>query len=363
MSRTTTGLPTAPARLADAPAATAGIPADTVLRLVPAGLVIALVSHYPHSVAHRSSLGQYFDGVYRSRVLARELILGIANGVDRVVGTPAGGSSPGFAVGWVTVTGGGFLLAWWLLGRHVRTRAASIGPIDVVMAAAMAASATVLTPYDFLSYALIIATVVAAGSGRTVVTAVLAAAAVATRESGLLAVAIIAATCVVIPEAGGSRANLGLIGAWLSTCLVAARHRPLWAAAAGGGTTYTVVKIVFCAGGGVNLFQHVALGANLTPGAVGALALAAGLVAAGRWAARPVADAVRARRGVLWLLALPYLAVLAMASNWGEAPRLVMPLVLGEALLAVDAVPSRRVPCGAPALVASPLENAEVGST
>jgi hypothetical protein len=334
---------TAPAPLADAPpTAPAGLTGQAVVGLVPVGLLVVLVSHYPHSVAQRSSLGQYFTGVYRSRVLARELILGIANGIDRVVGAHAGGLSPGFAAGWVTVTAGGFLLAWWLLRQQVRSRAPSIGPIEVVLAAAMAASATVLTPYDFLSYALIIATVVAAGSGRIVATAVLAAAAVATRESGLMAVAIIAASCVVTQDSDRSCVARGRTAAWGSTWRGAARYRPLWAAAAAGVITYAVLKTVLRDGGGLMLFQHVALRANLTAGTAGAIALAAGLVAAGRWAAGPAPAVVRIRRRVLWPLALPYLVVLAFGSSWGEAPRLVMPLVLGEALLAIGAVPTAR---------------------
>jgi hypothetical protein len=150
--------------------------------LVPVALVFLVVSTYPGSIARRSSLRQYFTGVYRSRVVARELILGIANGVDRVLGQSSAGPSAGFVIGWTAVTGGGFLLAWWLLHIHLRWRRVSAGHLDTVMAAAMAVSATVLTPYDFLSYALIIATVVVADAGWSMAAGLLAAAAVATRE-------------------------------------------------------------------------------------------------------------------------------------------------------------------------------------
>jgi hypothetical protein len=328
-----TSVSTAPARLVDAPASPpAGTASEGAAFLVPVGLVLALVSHYPGWVDRRSSLGQYFTGVYRSRVLARELILGIANGVDRVVGAHGNGPSPGFVVGWVTVTGGGFLVAWWLLHRYVRNRAPAFGPLELVIAAVMAASATVLTPYDFLSYALIIATVVVAGAGRTIATAGLAAAAVATRESGFLAVAIIAC-CAGMENAVGDGRGPGGSAAWR----VAARHRPLWAAAGAASATYTVLKIMMRHGRGLTLFQHVGLRANLTPGSVWAVALAAASLAAGRWAAGPARAAVRTRRRVLWLAALPYLVVVAIGSNWQEAPRLVMPLVLGEAVLAVTA--------------------------
>jgi hypothetical protein len=115
-------------------------------------------------------------------------------------------------------------------------------------------------------------------------------------------------------------------------------------------TTYAVLKTLLGQGRGLTLFQHVGLRANLTSGSMWAVALAAALVAAGRWAAGPAATAVRARRRVLWLAALPYLVMLAIGSSWAEAPRLVMPLVLGEALLAVAAVsmaPSWVAPVGA----------------
>jgi hypothetical protein len=135
-------------------------------------------------------------------------------------------------------------------------------------------------------------------------------------------------------SAVGDGRGPGGSGAWR----VAARHRPLWAAAGAASATYAVLKIMLRHGRGLTLFQHVGLRANLTPGSVWAVALAAAFVAAGRWAAGRAGTAVRARRRVLWLAALPYLMVVAIGSNWQEAPRLVMPLVLGEALLAVTAV-------------------------
>jgi hypothetical protein len=54
---------------------------------------------------------------------------------------------------------------------------------------------------------------------------------------------------------------------------------------------------------------------------------------------RPASAALRVRRRVLWLLALPHLGVLAIGGLWAETPRLVTPLVLGEALLAIGAAP------------------------
>jgi hypothetical protein len=311
--------------------------------LLPIAILLVLLSHYPGWVARRSSLAQYFDGVYRTRVLARELILGIANAVDWLTGHTGPGSSPGFAVGWVVVTGAGFLLAWWLMRTYVRSRSATLGPIEVVIAGAMAVSATVLTPYDFVSYALIIATVMAARSGRTMVTAGLAAAAVATRESGLLAVAIIAASCVADGWAARDPGGAGRSRAWTSTWRAVARHRPLWAASVAAFGTYAALKITLRHGGGLTLFQHDGWRANFTTGSAWALAVAAGLVLAGRWATGAAGETVRRGRRVLWTLSVPYLVVLAIASSWGEAPRLVMPLVLGEVLLAVGSAPGAGV--------------------
>ena len=316
--------------------------AEAATRLVPLGLLFVLVVHYPSWVGRRSSLAQYFTGVYRSRVLAREMILGIANGVDRLVGMSGRDPSPGFVAGWVTVTGGGFLLSWWLLRRLVRGRASPTGAVEVVLAAAMAASATVLTPYDFLSYALILATVTAALSGRTVLTAGLAAAAVATRESGLLAVAIIVSAHVAGAPVG-ARSLPERYREWARASLPAlVRCRPLWAATAAGVTTYAALKIGFRPGAGVTLFQPAPLHANLTPRTTWSVGLAVVLTAGCRWAVRPAGGTLRLRRRVLWCLAVPYLAVLAVGSAWGEAPRLVMPLVLGEAVLAL--APVSRVP-------------------
>jgi hypothetical protein len=311
-------------------------------------LVFLVVSTYSTSLARRSSLHQYFTGVYRSRVLARELILGIANGVDRVLGESGTGPCAGFIIGWTAVTGGGFLLAWWLLRTQLRGRTVATGHLDMVMAAAMAVSAIVVTPYDFLSYALIIATVLAADAGRPLATALLAAAAVATRESGLLAIAIIAASCVATepepaPFDGGER-RPGRMAAWRSAGRTMAGHRPLRAAALAGVTTYVVLKAAYPDGRGLVVFQHIPLQANLTSGTVKPLVIAAGLVVAGRWATRPAGTQPRARRRVLWLLALPYFVMLAIGSVWSEAPRLVMPLVLGEALLAGGAAPAGAAP-------------------
>jgi hypothetical protein len=308
-------------------------------------LVFLVVSTYSTSLARRSSLHQYFTGVYRSRVLARELILGIANGVDRVLGESGAGPCAGFIIGWTVVTGGGFLLAWWLLRTQLRGRTVATGHLDTVMAAAMAVSAIVVTPYDFLSYALIIATVVAADAGRPLATALLAAAAVATRESGLLAIAVIAASCVATePESVDAAAGRrpGVMEGWRSAGRTMAGHRPLRAAALAGVTTYIVLKAAYPDGRGLVLFQHIPLQANLTSGTVKPVVIAAGLVVAGRWATRPAGAQQRTCRRVLWLLALPYFVILAMGSVWSEAPRLVMPMVLGEVLLVTSAAtPSR----------------------
>jgi hypothetical protein len=312
------------AQTAPGPRSETSTASDAWVLLVPLSLVILVVSRYPAWIAQRSSLDQYFTGVYRSRVLARELILGIANGINGLLGESKAASSAGFIVGWAAVTSGGFVLAWWLLHRYARRRIDCTIRIDIVIAAVLALSATVLTPYDFLSYALIIAAVVVADSGGWVPTAVLAAAAVATRESGLLVIAVLLASCVGVDS-------------WRSTCRIAACHRPLWAATIAGLTTYVALKTAFPDRGGLALFQHVPLRTNLTLGTAEAIVLAAGLVVACRWAAGPSGPLLRTRRRVLWLLAMPYLAIVAIGGIWIEAPRLVMPLVIGEVLLAVGA--------------------------
>jgi hypothetical protein len=294
--------------------------------IVPVALLVVVIARYPNWMARRAPLAQYFNGVYRSRVLARELVIGIANALDGAVGARGHGALPGFLVGWYVVTGFGFLLTCWLLRRYRRAHAPAVGPVELVVAVAMAASATVPTPYDFLSYALIVAAVVAAFSGRTLTTAALVVAAVATRESGLLVIAIIAASCVTSGRVISR-----------STWEAARRKRPLWAAAVSGIGTYLLLKTTMRQSGTVALLQRVDMKSNLTAHALWAIALAAGMLVAERWVVGRLDAVDRARRRLLWLLALPYIGVVFVGAIWTEAPRLVIPLVIGEALLAMQA--------------------------
>jgi hypothetical protein len=306
---------------------TAAQVSDIAALIVPGALAFFLLTRYPTWVANRSSLGQYFNGVYRSRVLARETILGIANAVDAVAGAKGTHALPGFTAGWEIVTVGGFLATCWLLRSYRREHAVSIGPIEVVIAALMVISASVLTPYDFLADALIVATVVAARSGRALAAAVLVATAVATRESGLLAVAVIAAACLTTRGADGE--------------LSRRRYRAFWCAALSGVATYVTLKLVFRQAGTVTIFQHVAVASNLSGSALWGIAVAVALVLIERWAIGPLRPEERRRRRVLWALALPYLAVLFVGAIWSEAPRLVMPLVIGETLLVLESRSTR----------------------
>lgn len=300
---------------------------------MPIAFALVLAYHYPRWVATRQSLGQYFDGVYRSRVLGREAILGIANAVDGLVGSRSG-ATPGFAVGWVIVTIGGLLLAWWLFRVRLRAQGSDAGRRDVVLVALMAVSATVLTPYDYLSYALIIATVLAAERGRTGRAVVLMVAAMATRESAFLVLPILAAERLSSPSADSAARSKR----WRHS-LADTVTDPRWlAVGAAGGATYLVLKVGLRPAKGVTLFQGAPWADNLGWGAVGGIALAVTLVVVarsvfGRGGDRLLID----RRRLMWLVSLPYLVVLFIGSSWGEAPRLVMPMVIGEALLATAA--------------------------
>lgn len=304
---------------------------------VPVAFAVVLAWHYPRWVATRESLGQYFNGVYRSRVLGREAILGIANAVDWLTGTRPGEAGPGFAVGWVAVTIGGLLLAWWLFRRRLdRTRVDSDRG-DVVLVSLMAVSATVLTPYDYLSYALIIATVTAADRRRTWTAAALMTTAMATRESAFLVLPILAAQSLAGPGAeGGSEPTRRRMTELIRAAVA---DRILVSVAAAGLATYLALKLGLRRGGGVTLVQSAPWDRNFGWGSVGGLALALTLVLVGRtvFGRTGPARLLRSRRRLMWLAASPYLAVLLVASSWGEAPRLVMPLVIGEALLATTA--------------------------
>lgn len=100
--------------------------------------------------------------------------------------------------------------------------------------------------------------------------------------------------------------------------------------------TYVGLRLASAADGRVRLFDPVSLRSNLTGHNLFGLILAFALVVGLRVASRASRGdpTLPYERRVLWLASAPYVTVCAVGGIWSEAPRLVMPLVLCEFLLA-----------------------------
>src|SRR5487761_1342452 len=164
----------------------------------------------PDRADRRGVIWQYFHGVYRARVLGRELVVAIGDGVD-ALRLPIGflrqyphGLLPGFIV----VNTGSFLVAALLLYRA--TNRPELRPLFVITLAALAASATVATPYDCVSYALMVALFVYAlkdGGAAVAAASVLVVLAMCTRESTFVAIAAVIVARIPRGAGNGVRAR------------------------------------------------------------------------------------------------------------------------------------------------------------
>ena len=318
-----------------------GVFARRVLALaLPLMLSSIIIAGYRDRFNSRRTISQYFNGVYASRVLGRECVVGIADAFNKIGSLLWHATSTGLIVGWMVTNGVAFVIAALLLYSLSAAKSSALTLVYVVVIFMMAVSATVTTPYDFLSYALILAVFIEAtrGSrGRALLFMILA---VATRESALLVVPILALS-FVRPTHDNSASLLQLLRDLRD---VVRGERIIWLLTAAGLTTYATLKIVAMEmGHKLHFVQHVAIGGHLsTAGVLGALsALLMVVVLRVVLRASEGVEALDRRSTLLWLSASPYLVVCAGWGIWSEAPRLVMPLLLGEFLLAVTTAPGR----------------------
>jgi hypothetical protein len=302
-------------------------------------MVMLVMGRYPGWLANRHSLEQYFEGVYRSRVLGREAILGFGNVLSHL--WPGVG---GFLLAWSWVNALGFSAASVLLWRLTAPERPKVGPLYLVGIICMAVSGLVITPYDNISYALLLAAIIAASAmngPHPWLVGVLIVAATATRESAFVAVAVIVVVRTVAMPERSRRAGLRWVRRLGDSVVLAAVTSSI--------ITYVVLKLTLGRSGGLSFFAQPELGTNLNVHSVGPLLLALSMVLAVRLVGTgiPVDPVLRIRRRALWTLCTPYLIVVAATGLWSEAPRLVMPLVLGEcALMAASRCPGStgRVP-------------------
>ena len=322
--------------------------------ILPVVLYVAVTLGYDSSYSHQlyelaAFVAQYRHGIYRYRVVGREAVLvtdRVLHHFHLALHTPAvdlarSGATWELFTAFFVVNGVAFLALAALLYRvTVRSEqwAQWVVPYLVVLVL-VAASAYVVTPYDMLSYVVLVAACVGAFAGWPWPTLlVLAVVGTATRESFLVGVAAVVAGALWWP---------------------AARFR-LWvgatALALGAVGTYVALRVVLHDAREAGTFWwHVPQALNWNMGSV----VAAVLLALGAWvlwaALPPLRRSAGASLGVaavrtwyrrasvtLWLLSLPYLVLSVVGGIWFEALRLAMPVLLCQYLLrwAADAVPA-----------------------
>ncbi|HVA52823.1 MAG TPA: hypothetical protein VNF05_04855 [Acidimicrobiales bacterium] len=309
---------------------------DAILAIgVPVLCLTSLLEHYGQRLSARGSIRQYFDGVYASRVLGRESVIGLSNAANKFAALFGYRHESGLLAGWVLTNGIAFMVASILLYRFSAREDPRLRFAYLLIIAVMAASGVVVTPYDFLSYALIIAVFMAISSGRSWCGVVLMVLAVATRESALVVVPMLA-----VAAPGPLENGPGLRGQLLKGTLEAlARTKSTLVVAMVGVSTYVALKIATLPRGRRPHFvQHVSTSGHWSVAGLVGVVTAVLMAIVIRWVVSVTFDRadVVARCRLLWLLSLPYLVVCLVWGIWGEAPRLVMPLVLGEFLIAAS---------------------------
>jgi len=293
-------------------------------------VTIAFTPWYSERLLRRGPFEATFgSGVYRFRVLGRELVLL----VERLVGNPLGehlvvnGRHPhagGMFTALFVVNGLAFVAIALLAGMLLRqARVGTLGQIAVlaVIVGTLAASASTVTPYDFLCNALLVGALVAADRRPPwdLAAVPLVVAAVLTRESGLVA----AAALVAVGFTGGDRR----------------RRTVAIAAALAGVAAYVAVRLVV--GGDADLWADWSVRGNLAR-PIEWLGLAAMVGAYVVWRrAALLAGLVFDRTTTLrfWALASPYVAVGMLTGYWFEV-RLVVPMILCEVWLSTRAAPA-----------------------
>ena len=324
--------------------------------LLPATLHLVLTLGYDSSYSHQlyareAFLYQYRHGVYRYRVLGRELVVAAGRALEHfnvalhTLATDIGHGRPpaDLFTALVVVNGAAFIALAALLYATTAARDSDWRLPYVILVVLVALSGYVVTPYDNLGYVLTVAAVVVALEARPwapPVCLLLACAGTATRES--FAVAVAAAAALLVATHG-----------WRA---VGRLRDPQWwsAAALGAGWlgTYVILRVVVPTDPQLDtsLSESVVHDLNWQMSSVLALLF----FVLGAWALQltyPALSGAAARRWrvtrlLLWLFSAPYVAVAAGEGIWFEAMRLLMPVLLCEHVL------RRVVADGAPAQLA-----------
>ncbi len=327
------------------------VPAREGWALASLSLTIFIISALRHTPSNSPGVFyrpffwmQYGNGIYRYRVVGRELIVALSTMVNSLTGGPriTGLSAASFHVeasvftAFVLVNGAS-LLALTLLIQRVTARSKEWLPAAIVLIVIVAESSYVVTPYDFLSYLLIVAGLLTAlrpGRKAWVVSAALAVLGTATRESYFVVVAALLAVRLSEPNS------------WRTLHFRPRRTDPLWmsteAAAAAAVVTYVGLRVFLSRGSDASTFfqsfpgRANFNGASLVAAAVVALsAVALGTLLPGADTRDPLLVSRRRRSlHLLWLLSSPYLVVSALGGIWSEALRLVLPVALCHYVIA-----------------------------
>src|SRR5665213_687860 len=219
---------------------------------LPLILVTYVLANYAPSFHSRSSLTQYFRGVYASRVLGRETVVALANAID-YFGTLCGWTTHyDVIIGWSVTNGLSFMVAANLMYRMVSGRGAKPLLLYGVMLMAMTVSASAVTPYDLMSYALILCVFRSSTDGPSWQCAILMVLAVATRESALLVIPIAAITQVEVTNDKASSVSTLLRGVGRAL----RRSATLWLLTSVGLATYVMLKLISLDSGQHPLLVH-----------------------------------------------------------------------------------------------------------
>jgi len=307
---------------------------------------LAVVSTYSENTYNRSVFNFLYDGgVYRYRIVGRQLVLLVAALLDRAgwhLNTSAtlvaqAGSSWDLFDAFVVVNGVAFIGLSFMLFRFT-VRDESWSTAYIILITLVGLSAYVVTPYDFLSYLFIVAAFIVAIAARPwswPVCFVLAVLGTATRES--FVIGVVALVGVVMARPGGihhfrkaPQVNGGdpMLRAAISLIL-------------GSIATYVFLRVALANPGDQGIFWNqslLQLNMNMSSAvavfimATGSFALLSALPARKVDADESGFDYQRAT-GYFWTLSIPYIAVTFITGAWFEALRLVLPLLLGQYLI------------------------------